>query len=74
MSVPGEIAYADLALKPGGPKELSGIDQMPEIVGAAAVETVVARMLRNEFGLPDHPRMINIRGCWVEGATAPQPK
>jgi len=35
-----------------------------QMLGAAAVDTVSARMHRNEFGLPSHPRTSLVSGTW----------
>ena len=45
----------------------SGIDEHPELVGAAAVDVVVGMIHRNEFGVPENARHILIQGNWHEG-------
>lgn len=40
-----------------------GLDQLHELVGAAAVDMVVAQINRGESGLPDVQRAMNIEGC-----------
>ena len=50
-------------------KLYSGIDEQPELVGAAAVDVVVGMIHRNEFGVPINARHILILGNWHEGRT-----
>ena len=47
----------------------SGIDQRSHLLGAAAVEAVVAQLHRNERGLPAVARTVSIEGAWVDGPT-----
>jgi hypothetical protein len=41
------------------------------MVGAAAVDTVVAQIHRNERGVPVFPKTVMIEGSWMDGETAP---
>ena len=47
----------------------AGMDLQPALLGAAAVESVVAQLQRNEHGIPAHPKTITLAARWVEGAT-----
>jgi LacI family transcriptional regulator len=47
----------------------AGLDLQPALLGAAAVETVVAQLQRNEQGVPANPRTIALAARWVEGPT-----
>lgn len=47
----------------------AGIDQQPALLGAAAVEAVVAQHNRYERGLPQNPKTITIGGKWTTGPT-----
>jgi LacI family transcriptional regulator len=49
--------------------DVAGIDQRPELVGAAVVDTVVAQLQRNERGIPENPKIIMTDSRWVDGAT-----
>ncbi len=49
--------------------DVAGIDQQPELVGAAVVDTVVAQLQRNERGIPENPKIIMTDSRWVDGAT-----
>lgn len=59
----------DLSLSPTA----TGIRQDYESVAAAAVDLVVAQLLRNERGLPVVPKTTLIEGTWVDGATTLPP-
>lgn len=47
----------------------AGLDLQPALLGAAAVESVVAQLQRNEHGVPAHPKTITLAARWVEGPT-----
>jgi LacI family transcriptional regulator len=65
---PPDFAYITLN---GGIKypEFSGIDQNSKLVAAAAVDSIVAQINRNEFGLPLQPKTVMVQGSWFEGTT-----
>jgi len=46
-----------------------GIDQLPELIGSAAVDMVVAQIHRQEKGVPLYQKMMLIKGEWREGET-----
>jgi LacI family transcriptional regulator len=64
---PRACGFADLDVDPG--EGCSGIRQNYEQVAAAAVDLVVAQILRNEHGIPAHPKVVLIEGEWVDGGT-----
>ena len=47
----------------------AGYDQMHDEVGAAAIDLIVVQLLRNSRGIPEHPRVLLLEGCWREGLT-----
>lgn len=47
----------------------SGYYQNFELLGAAAIDLVVAQLHRNERGLPATPKVMLMPGAWREGAT-----
>ncbi len=56
----------------------SGMLQNDGLIGAMAVDSLVAMIHRNEKGCPDHPQHVLIDGTWREGQTVrrvgnPQP-
>jgi LacI family transcriptional regulator len=68
LSVPGDVGVVTLdhsAVDTG----IAGIDQLPELVGAAAMDMIVAQINRNERGIPARPRQITTEGVWVPGKT-----
>lgn len=44
--------------------EVAGIDQQAEVLGAAAVDLLVAQFQQNERGLPAAPKMVMTEGVW----------
>ncbi len=47
----------------------AGLEQRTALIGARAVESVVAMLHRNERGVPEIPSLITIPSRWVEGPT-----
>ncbi len=47
----------------------ASLDLQPAVLGAAALEAVVAQLQRNERGIPENPKAILITARWVDGAT-----
>lgn len=70
ISLPRDIGMACVNRPPGS--ELSGVEENLDVIGSAVVETVVARIERNEMGLPTHPKLVLIEGKWVDGTTLAQ--
>ena len=57
------------------PANIGGIDQCDELLGAQAVELLIAQLHHNERGPPRHPGMMLFPGQWMApapAATAPQ--
>jgi LacI family transcriptional regulator len=50
-------------------RDLSGVNESPLEVGAAAVDYLAGMLHRNERGVPDHPRRLLIEGKWFDGRT-----
>jgi DNA-binding LacI/PurR family transcriptional regulator len=68
-AVPGEIGLAATSVLDGGVD--AGINQHSEEVGAAAVETLLELIYRNEIGLPKLCREVLVDGGWQDGSTLP---
>ncbi len=66
--LPEDAAFVHLDWTPSM-ENCAGVDQNSHMVGAAAVDSVVAQLNRNERGIPAHPKVTMIEGTWVEGAT-----
>ena len=47
--------------------EVSGIDQNSRLVGAAAVDLLVAAIQRGQKGIPSHPVRTMVEGSWRKG-------
>lgn len=71
LKVPEDVAFASLSVVGGRHANFAGLNQNWPMVGAAAVESVVAQIYRNERGAPECPKTIMLEGFWVDGATAP---
>lgn len=51
---------------------VSGIDQIWEVVGSGALELVTSQLYTNTCGLPQRPITHLVEGDWVEGETLPK--
>ena len=69
LDIPGEVGYATLDVdgEANGYPNASGIDQNSEIVGAAAVDMLVAAIHRGQRGIPVHPVRTEVEGSWRPG-------
>jgi DNA-binding LacI/PurR family transcriptional regulator len=67
LQIPRDIGLAYLVRQPGA--TVAGIDEKNEVIGASAVEWVASHIVRNEYGVPVHPKLILIEGVWMHGAT-----
>jgi DNA-binding LacI/PurR family transcriptional regulator len=66
--VPDDLGLVGL-LAPRAGARLSGILQDGEIIGAVAVDQLIAQIERNETGKPDHPITHTTLGRWNLGRT-----
>ena len=69
LDIPGEVGYASLDVDGdvGDYPDVSGIDQNSDIVGAAAVDMLVAAINRGQRGTPVHPLRTEVEGSWKPG-------
>ena len=51
---------------PGNDATLCGVDQNHELVGAAALDLVFAQLLHNEIGVPANPKVVLVKGRWID--------
>ena len=65
--IPRDVGYVDPAWPVGWP--WAGINQQADLIGAAAVDLVVSQLVHNETGVPVHPKIVLIKGAWVDGST-----
>jgi LacI family transcriptional regulator len=68
IKVPEEVGLAHLDCHEEFP-DWAGMRQNNTLVGAAAVDMLVAQLHRNEFGLPKYSKASFIQGTWVDGPT-----
>lgn len=50
-------------------QRMSGINPRTEEVGGAAVELLMSLLQSNQIGVPEFPRLISIKGVWLDGDT-----
>lgn len=65
--VPRRIAYISLNTLPG---TVEGIDQNRPLIGAVAVDQLVAKLNRNERGLMEHAHLTYVVGRWADAPNA----
>jgi LacI family transcriptional regulator len=66
--VPADVGFVQLNwTERTGP--CAALDQQPAVLGAAAVDAVVAQLHRNERGLPEYPMTIMMPARWIDGPT-----
>ena len=70
--VPRDIAFVTTSYASSlFDRPISGIDERPEVIGASAVDLLVAHLQRNEFGIPAVAKEVNLPGVWTGDQTAP---
>jgi LacI family transcriptional regulator len=70
--IPQDIGFASLAASAGDVPNLTGVDERPAMVGAAAVNFLTAQLQRGEIGLPKTRQLLLVEGGWIEGKTLRQ--
>jgi DNA-binding LacI/PurR family transcriptional regulator len=68
LRVPDDLGLAVLSQNLEG-TGLSGLQENQRVIGAWAVELVVARIMNRDFGVPAAPRVEMVDSLWVEGRT-----
>lgn len=71
--LPSSVGMVSLSLEEQALGKVAGIFQDNRRMGAIAVEHLVARLERCEFGTDDRGRLHMLAGKWVAGVTAPGP-
>lgn len=61
------LGLAAMHRDPGRP--IAGIDQKVEVLGATAVDALVAQLHRQERGVPANPVVSMVEGTWVGGSS-----
>lgn len=72
IAVPGRVGVAFLTL-PHVDGEYSGVDENPQVVGAAAADYLAGMIHRHERGVPAMPQRVLIEGTWIDGRTVRLP-
>jgi LacI family transcriptional regulator len=70
--LPRDLGLASLT-RVRSTRDLAGVDESPQEVGAAAVDYLAGMLQRNERGVPRLPRRLLIEGRWCEGGTLRPP-
>lgn len=71
--IPDDVAFVTPHWSADWPL-VGGIDQLPEVIGANAVDLVSAQLVRNERGIPAYPKLLLNEGRWVNGKSIPPRK
>lgn len=66
--IPRDLGLVGLLVPQAGAR-LSGILQDGEVIGAVAIDQLIAAVERNETGIPDHPITHTTLGRWNPGRT-----
>jgi LacI family transcriptional regulator len=69
--VPQDVALVHVDRHEEADPTWAGIDQNTRAVGARAAELVIEQLRNNDYGLPQHPKVVLTHGAWVSGTTAP---
>jgi LacI family transcriptional regulator len=73
LRIPADLGLVCLAQTAGA--AFAGIDEKGDVIGAAALSLVAAKIAHHEYGFPAHPTVTMIEGRWMDGPTvAPQPR
>lgn len=68
VRVPADVGFFNLNVTERT-APCAGLDLEPRRLGAAAIETVVAMLHRQERGVPPYPKTVTLEATWVEGPT-----
>ena len=68
LRVPQDVGFFNLNVTEST-EPCAGLDLGPRRLGAAAVESVVAMLHRQERGVPAYPKTITLEAAWVDGPT-----
>lgn len=69
VKIPDQLALVCL-VRPTEPF-YAGVDEPNVELGRMTLETVASKILHNQFGLPEKPRLTLISGTWRDGASCP---
>lgn len=72
IRVPADLGIAAISQILEG-TGLSGMQENQALMGAWAVELLLGRILNQDLGIPDHPRIEMVESQWVEGGSLRRP-
>ncbi|MGE9292272.1 MAG: LacI family DNA-binding transcriptional regulator, partial [Puniceicoccales bacterium] len=72
VRMPEEVRMINLAKR--DKTRLAGIDPHSELLGKLGVDLLVQLLQANQFGTPQYPQTISVKGTWVPGETFPEPE
>ncbi|MBC2602732.1 LacI family DNA-binding transcriptional regulator [Puniceicoccus vermicola] len=70
VSIPDDVRLINLVKR--GEAGLAGIDPQTSEVGGAAVELLISLLQSNQYGIPQYPRTIAVKGAWNPGKSFPE--
>lgn len=65
LSVPGDIGIAGVSQLLDGTR-LAGMQQNQDLMGSWAVELLASRIMNQDFGFPENPRILMVESKWIE--------
>lgn len=65
LPIPGPIGFASTSIEPSS--DLTGIDELPQEIGATAIDLLASKLQRRERGLPATPTATLVDGRWHNG-------
>ena len=68
-TLPDDIGFGALNRLPEE-THVAGIDQNHALAGQTAADFIINKIQANDYGIPQHPRIVLIQGEWREGPTA----
>jgi LacI family fructose operon transcriptional repressor len=71
IKIPGDVAVV-LLDRSNVHTGVAGIDQRPDLVGAAGIDLVTQDLMTNNYGLPVTPKTVLTEGVWIDGDTLPR--
>jgi len=69
LHVPDDVGVAHLFGTEQERRTMAGIDGNLSLVGEAAVDLLLQKMMVNDRGFPEHPKDVMIAGSWRDGPT-----
>jgi DNA-binding LacI/PurR family transcriptional regulator len=69
LAIPGPVGF--VSTNTFASSRIAGIDELPQEVGATAVDLLAGMIQHGERGLPRHPATTELHGAWVNGVSCP---